>query len=70
MRSNSSARTTMIALTVAAASIPAAYAASADVAKYPVKPVRLIAPFVPGAGTERLLHERVHVLDVEVERHR
>ena len=52
MRSNSSVRTTMIALTVAAASIPAAYAASADVSKYPVKPVRLIAPFVPGAGTD------------------
>ena len=50
MLSNRSVKTMMLALT--AACIPAAYAASADVAKYPVKPVRLIAPFVPGAGTD------------------
>ena len=33
-------------------SVPAAQAASAEADKYPVKPVRLIAPFVPGAGTD------------------
>ena len=27
-------------------------AATTDVDKYPTKPVRLIAPFVPGAGTD------------------
>jgi tripartite-type tricarboxylate transporter receptor subunit TctC len=42
----------MLALAVAWAGIPTAYAASAEVDKYPTKPIRFIAPFVPGGGTD------------------
>ena len=42
----------MLALTAAWAGIPTAHAASVEVDKYPAKPVRLIAPFVPGGGTD------------------
>jgi tripartite-type tricarboxylate transporter receptor subunit TctC len=52
MTSNIGLRKTMLALTVACAAIPTAYAASAEVDKYPTKPIRLIAPFVAGAGTD------------------
>ncbi len=52
MTSNSSLKNTMLALTVAWAGIPMAYAASMEVDKYPTKPIRLIAPFVPGGGTD------------------
>src|SRR5687768_15563138 len=41
-----------LALAIVSAGSATAYAASADVDKYPVKPVRLIAPFVAGAGTD------------------
>src|SRR5918995_1729757 len=41
-----------LALAIASTGIPTAHAASGDVDKYPVKPVRLIAPFVAGAGTD------------------
>ena len=52
MPSNISLRNMILALTVAWAGIPMAYAASAEVDKYPTKPIRLIAPFVPGGGTD------------------
>ncbi|MGZ5136509.1 MAG: tripartite tricarboxylate transporter substrate binding protein, partial [Burkholderiales bacterium] len=52
MISNISFKNTLLALTVAAAGIPAAYAASVPVDKYPTKPIRLITPFVAGAGTD------------------
>src|SRR5688572_30288619 len=52
MTSDRGLRNTLLALTVVCAGIAGAHAASADVDKYPVKPVRLIAPFVAGAGTD------------------
>jgi tripartite-type tricarboxylate transporter receptor subunit TctC len=42
----------MLALAVASLGIPMAHAASVDVDKYPSKPVRFIAPFVAGGGTD------------------
>ena len=52
MTSNSGLKSTMLALTVAWAGMPTAYAASGEVDKYPTKPIRFIAPFVPGGGTD------------------
>src|ERR1044071_2116258 len=43
----------VLALTPAwAAGIHMAHATSAEVDNYPAKPIRLIAPFVPGGGTD------------------
>jgi tripartite-type tricarboxylate transporter receptor subunit TctC len=44
--------TTLVALTVLWAGNLIAHAASAEVDKYPTKPIRLIGPFVPGGGTD------------------
>jgi tripartite-type tricarboxylate transporter receptor subunit TctC len=52
MTSNSSLRKVVLALATAWAAIPIAYAATVDADKYPTKPIRLIAPFVPGGGTD------------------
>lgn len=42
----------IVLLALALASVPTVRAAAADVDKYPTKPVRLIVPFVAGAGTD------------------
>lgn len=52
MTSKIGLRNTMLALTLAWAGIATAHAASAEVEKYPTKPIRFIAPFVPGGGTD------------------
>ncbi len=52
MRSSRSFRRTVLALTIVCSGIPTAHAASGDANSYPAKPVRLIAPFVAGAGTD------------------
>ena len=52
MASTISLKNMMLALTAAWAGISMAHAASAEVDKYPSKPIRLIAPFVPGGGTD------------------
>ena len=54
MTSKFSLKNLMLALTVAWAAISTAHAASAsaEVDKYPTKPIRFIAPFVPGGGTD------------------
>jgi tripartite-type tricarboxylate transporter receptor subunit TctC len=52
MKSTRNLSNTMLALAMTCAGLPTALAASAEADKYPVKPVRLIAPFVPGAGTD------------------
>jgi tripartite-type tricarboxylate transporter receptor subunit TctC len=53
MSSGSGLKNVVLALAMAWAGIPAAHAAAAaEVDKYPTKPVRLIAPFVAGAGTD------------------
>jgi len=41
-----------LVVAAACAGSPGTHAASVDADKYPTKPVRLIAPFVPGAGTD------------------
>jgi tripartite-type tricarboxylate transporter receptor subunit TctC len=52
MPSNINLKIMMLALTTAWAGNPMAQAASVEVDKYPTKPIRLIAPFVPGGGTD------------------
>jgi tripartite-type tricarboxylate transporter receptor subunit TctC len=52
MTSNLSLKKMVLALTAAWAGIPMAHAASVEVDKYPTKPIRFIAPFVPGGGTD------------------
>jgi len=52
MSSNIILKSMMLALTAAWAGIPVAHAASVEVDKYPAKPIRFIAPFVPGGGTD------------------
>jgi tripartite-type tricarboxylate transporter receptor subunit TctC len=52
MISSRSLRRAMLLLTVLWAGSPAAHAASAEADKYPIKPIRLIGPFVPGGGTD------------------
>jgi tripartite-type tricarboxylate transporter receptor subunit TctC len=43
---------TMLAMALIWTAIPMAHTASVAVDKYPTKPIRLIAPFVPGGGTD------------------
>jgi tripartite-type tricarboxylate transporter receptor subunit TctC len=52
MISNIRSKTLMLATAAAWACFPTAHGATVEVDKYPTKPVRLIAPFVPGGGTD------------------
>ena len=52
MTSNIGLKNMLLALTVSWAGIPMTHAATMEVDKYPAKPIRLIAPFVPGGGTD------------------
>jgi len=52
MISNRGVRNVVLAVAATWTGVPMAHAASAEVDKYPTKPVRLIAPFVAGAGTD------------------
>lgn len=45
-------KNTMIVLTAALAGSPMAHAASEEESNFPSKPIRFIAPFVPGGGTD------------------
>src|SRR5437868_8003338 len=47
-----SLRNVMFAVAVTSSLVSLAHAASVEVSKYPTKPIRLIAPFVPGGGTD------------------
>ncbi len=47
-----SLRNVMFAVAVTSSLASLAHAASVEVSKYPSKPIRLIAPFVPGGGTD------------------
>jgi tripartite-type tricarboxylate transporter receptor subunit TctC len=52
MAANIGIKSMMVALTVGCAGMHLAHAATVEVDKYPSKPIRLIAPFVPGGGTD------------------
>jgi tripartite-type tricarboxylate transporter receptor subunit TctC len=52
MAANIGIKSMMIALTLGCAGMPVAQGATVEVDKYPSKPIRLIAPFVPGGGTD------------------
>src|SRR5262245_31619935 len=41
-----------LALTLTWVGVPLVHAASVAADKYPIKPIRLIAPFVPGGGND------------------
>jgi tripartite-type tricarboxylate transporter receptor subunit TctC len=47
-----SLRRTLFPITLVCAGFPLAHAAGVDVDKYPTKPIRFIAPFVAGGGTD------------------
>ena len=52
MTSNINFNSMILALTATWAGSPMVHAAPAEADKYPAKPIRLIAPFVPGGGTD------------------
>lgn len=52
MRNKLAAGGQWLAVTATCAGVAAAHAATVDVSKYPTKPIRFIAPFVAGGGTD------------------